>query len=167
MGHVHSFPPISDRRARVLILGSMPGKVSLRASQYYAHPRNLFWRFTEEILGIPREAPYSERCKKLKDNGVAVWDTLKTCTRTSSLDSDIDDSTIVPNDFSSFLSEHPNIQLICFNGAKSENVFSKRVVKTLGQSLSGIELKRLPSTSPANASIPLDVKFDQWRVIAM
>jgi TDG/mug DNA glycosylase family protein len=166
MTHIRSFPPISDRRASVLILGSMPGKASLRESQYYAHPRNLFWRFMEEILDISREAPYSVRCKMLQENGVALWDTLKTCTRSSSLDSDIDDSTIVPNDLASFLGQHPRIRMICFNGAKSENVFMRRVAPTLGESLNGIELKRLPSTSPANASIPVATKRDQWQVIA-
>jgi TDG/mug DNA glycosylase family protein len=143
----------------------MPGKVSLRESQYYGHPRNLFWHFMNELLGIAQQAPYLERCEKLKDNGVALWDTLKTCTRSSSLDSDIDDATIVTNDFRSFLSEHSNIQMICFNGAKSENVFMKQVAPTLGESLQAIELRRLPSTSPANASVSLASKLDQWRII--
>lgn len=167
MSYIHSFPPIANRQARILILGSMPGKVSLRESQYYAHPRNLFWRFMEEILAISREAPYCARCRMLKENGVALWDTLETCTRTSSLDSDIDDATLVPNDFSRFLRLHPQIRTICFNGAKSESVFRKRVAPTLGRSLDGIELQRLPSTSPANASVPLDVKLEQWRAIAV
>ena len=164
--HIHSFPPIADQRASVLILGSMPGKVSLREAQYYAHPRNLFWRFMEELLGISREAPYSERCGMLIENRVALWDALKTCTRASSLDSDIDDATLVPNDFASFLRVHPQIQTICFNGAKSESVFRKRVAPTLGRALDGIELQRLPSTSPANASVPLAVKLEQWRALA-
>lgn len=166
MSYIHSFPPISDQRARLLILGSMPGKVSLREVQYYAHPRNLFWRFMEEVLDIPREAPYATRCNMLRENGVALWDTLKTCTRASSLDSDIDDATLVPNDFSRFLRLHPQIRTICFNGAKSESVFRKWVVPTLGPTLEGIELQRLPSTSPANASVALGVKLEQWRAIA-
>lgn len=166
MSNIHSFPPISDRQARILILGSMPGKVSLRESQYYAHPRNLFWRFMEEIFDIGHEAPYSARCQLLKQNGVALWDTLKTCTRTSSLDSDIDDATIVPNDISGFLRRHPQVRMICFNGAKSESVFLQQVAPTLGQSLEAIELRRLPSTSPANASVPLAIKLEQWRAIA-
>lgn len=167
MSYIHSFPPISNRHARVLILGSMPGKVSLREAQYYAHPRNLFWPFMEEIFDISRAAPYFARCGMLKENGVALWDTLKTCTRASSLDSDIDDATMVPNDFSSFLLLHPQIRTICFNGAKSESVFRKRVAPTLGRSLDGIELQRLPSTSPANASVALGAKLEQWRAIAV
>lgn len=166
MSRVQSFPPVSDARARVLILGSMPGKASLRAGQYYAHPQNLFWRFIENILGIPRETAYETRCEMLRDSGVALWDTLEACTRSSSLDSDIDDATIVPNDIPGFLEAHPEIRLICFNGAKAEQVFNRHVAPSLGHLLESIELRRLPSTSPANASIPLQVKLDQWQVIA-
>ena len=52
MLHVYSFPPIASRTARVLILGTMPGRVSLRERQYYAHPQNAFWRIVGGILGF-------------------------------------------------------------------------------------------------------------------
>lgn len=38
----YCFEPIADLNSEILILGSMPGRASLEAGQYYAHCRNLF-----------------------------------------------------------------------------------------------------------------------------
>ena len=70
--HLLSFPPIADSRARVLILGTMPGKESLRAAQYYAHPRNAFWKIMGELVGAGFELPYDARVQKLKAARIAV-----------------------------------------------------------------------------------------------
>lgn len=164
---VHSFEPIAGAGARTLILGSMPGKASLRARQYYAHPRNAFWRLIESLLGIPADLPYTECCARLVARRIALWDVLKACTRTSSLDSDIVESTIVANDFATFLTVHPGIDRIFFNGAKAEAVYRKRVVPSLPSPLAEIPRQRLPSTSPANASLSFDQKLARWRVIAL
>ena len=163
--HVHSFAPNVDGSSRVLILGSMPGKVSLLAGQYYAHPRNLFWRFMEHHVGVPVEAPYEERVAHLLSSGVALWDVLKSCTRASSLDSDIVSSSIVPNDFAGLFAAYPSLRTVCFNGRMSESSFRKHVLPTLDDA-DGMGLYGLPSTSPANASIPLDTKLDAWSVVA-
>ncbi len=164
--YIHSFPPISQEGVSQLILGSMPGIASLSANQYYGHPRNNFWKFIDSIKGIQQSLPYETRCKNLADSGIALWDVLKTCTRSSSLDSDIVESSIVANDFETFLIKHSNISNIYFNGAKAEKIYLKYVLPNLSQELALIQTTRLPSTSPANASIPLDVKLKQWSVIS-
>ncbi len=159
---VHCFPPVSSTSATRLVLGSMPGKASLAANQYYAHPRNYFWPIMESVLNVPLHAPYEVRCQTLIKRRVALWDVLKACIRTSSLDSDIVESSIVANDFEAFLSTHSDIETIIFNGAMAERSYLRHVQPNLPDSFARIRLVRLPSTSPANASIPFDVKQRRW-----
>ena len=162
--HCRSFPPIAGSDSQVLILGTMPGKVSLREQQYYAHPQNLFWRITAEILGFDATSVYPLRVSSLKDHGVALWDVLQSCTRESSLDADIETSTIVPNDFDRFFAACPCIRRVCFNGAKAAALYARHVEPFL-QDAPTVEYVRLPSTSPANAAIPRAEKFRAWSVI--
>lgn len=162
--HVHSFEPIARADSRVLVLGSMPGKASLRAEQYYAHPQNAFWKIMAEFFGIARDAPYPDRTAGLLDRGVALWDVLRSCTRESSLDSDIVEASIVPNDFADFLARHPGIHTVCFNGAKSDASYRRHVLPSLAVERV-IAYHRLPSTSPANASIPYPRKLAAWEVV--
>jgi TDG/mug DNA glycosylase family protein len=165
MSRVHSFAPLCGSRPRILILGSMPGRASLLAQQYYAHPRNAFWPIIESLFGIDRSLDYPARCALLVERGVAVWDVLKTCTRTSSLDSDIDPDSIVANDFASFLGRHGSIRHLYFNGAMAEQSYRRHVLPALGSASAAIPRQRLPSTSPANASYSFDRKLALWRVI--
>jgi TDG/mug DNA glycosylase family protein len=166
MLHVYSFPPIASGTARVLILGTMPGKVSLRERQYYAHPQNLFWRIVGGILGFDPALPYEARVALVQSAGIALWDVLKSCIRPSSMDSAIDAASAVPNDFATFFAEHPHIQRICFNGATAEALFTKRVRPRLAAQ-PDIQPIRLPSTSPANASVPLSEKMRAWQAIVL
>ncbi len=166
MSRVHSFAPLAAVDARVLVLGSMPGKASLEAGQYYAHPRNAFWPIIEALFGIGRDSAYAARCAALLGQRVAVWDVLKTCTRTSSLDSDIDESSIVPNDFPQFFARHPQVSAIFFNGSMAERTFRRHVASQLAPALTGLDAIRLPSTSPANASYSWEQKLAAWQVIA-
>jgi len=142
----------------------MPGKASLRERQYYAHPQNAFWRITAEILGFDAASPYPVRVSMLKAHGVALWDVLKSCTRESSLDSDIDPATIVPNDFRRFFASHRHIRRVCFNGAKAAALYARHVQPNLPDA-PAVEHLRLPSTSPANAGVPRAEKLRAWRVI--
>jgi len=146
-----------------LILGSMPGKASLRAEQYYAHPRNAFWRILSECFGIAVDAPYERRLAELVDQRLALWDVLRSCTRESSLDSDIVEASIEPNDFAAFLGAHPDLRVVCFNGAKAEACFRRYVLPELPER--DLAYHRLPSTSPANASISYADKLAAWQVM--
>ena len=166
LSYVHSFPPIESAASRVLILGTMPGIVSLRENQYYAHPQNAFWRIAGAILGFDPASPYAVRVALLRAAGIAVWDVLKSCTRQGSLDSDIVHATAVPNDLPAFLGAHPQIRRVCFNGAKAEALYARHVRPHLVGG-DDIHYVRLPSTSPANASVPVARKLHAWQAIVL
>ena len=126
----------------------------------------LFWRIVGGILGFDPALPYAARVALVQSARIAVWDVLKSCIRPSSLDSAIDASSAVPNDFATFLAEHPQIQRICFNGATAEALYMKHVRPRLA-ARPDVEHMRLPSTSPANASVPLSEKIRAWQAIVL
>ena len=161
MKSVHSFPPLSNPQARVLVLGSMPGLMSLRLQQYYGHPQNAFWKIVGEVLGFDPALAYELRTAALVERRVALWDVLASCVREGSLDADIDDATVVANDFTAFFQTHPHIVRVCFNGAKAESVYRKHVLPQL-ETQRAIDYVRLPSTSPAHAGMTLAVKLSTW-----
>ena len=135
----------------------MPGKASLQAGQYYAHGRNTFWKLMAAILGFDASLPYDGRLSAVVAAQIAVWDVLKLCTRETSLDSDIGDP--VPNEFADFFKLHPQIDRVCFNGAEAENRYNTHV---RGVVVASVEYRRLPSTSPANASVSYTEKLAAW-----
>ena len=145
-------------------MGSMPGKASLLAGEYYAHPRNAFWRIMERVVAVDAGLSYAERCAGLVANRIALWDVLLACTRSSSLDSDIVESSIVPNKFARFFEGHRGIRAVFFNGAKAEQVYVKHVLRELPGAAAGLHRVRLPSTSPANASWSFERKLEAWGV---
>lgn len=163
MQYIRSFPPIEKADARILILGSMPGAASLRAGQYYAHPRNHFWRIMGELLAIDPASPYEQRVHALQAARIALWDVLYSCMRKGSLDSDIEHSSLALNDFSTFFREHTEITHVFFNGAKAEECYRKNMRRSTAGTT--IEYLRLPSTSPANAAIIYERKLETWRAV--
>jgi TDG/mug DNA glycosylase family protein len=163
MTTAQGFPPVARQDAHVLILGSMPGKASLAAQQYYAFPRNAFWRIIEALYGIQADQPYAQRLVGLLQQQIALWDVLQTCRRASSLDADIIEASIVPNDFAAFFKAHPTITRIGFNGAKAADAYKKHVWPRLAENQKEIQSLRLPSTSPAHASLNLGDKIEAWR----
>ena len=164
MDQVQSFEPVIGRRPRIIILGSMPGVASLEAVQYYAHPRNAFWPIMADLFTIDQQASYAERIRQVTILPLILWDTLQSCQRPGSLDSNIDISSAQANDFPALLRQFPEIRAIVFNGTASEKYFRKLVVPIL-PGITDIELLRMPSTSPANAGINFEQKLTAWRRI--
>lgn len=163
MSDIHSFPPIADKNARLLILGSIPGKVSLEANEYYAYPRNQFWRIIAELLHVGPLITYPSKTQALLDAHIALWDVMQSCYRSGSLDAAIDKDSIIANDFKGFLKEHPHINQLFFNGVTAERAFLRLVLPDLDKPT--LRLQRLPSTSPAHAALSFQQKLDVWRIV--
>lgn len=158
----HGMPPVGARNARLLILGSLPGDVSIRQQQYYAHPQNQFWRILSAVFGAPFPADYRERLALLDQHNIAVWDVLQHAYRPGSLDSAI--SAPVANDFRTFFDIHPHIAAIAFNGQKAAALFKSCVTDAIVIArATDIAKVTLPSTSPAAATLRLDDKIAKWR----
>jgi double-stranded uracil-DNA glycosylase len=162
---ITSFAPIAAADAKVLILGSMPGVESLARQQYYAHPRNAFWFIIERLTRQTRPLDYPQRTALLRRHGIALWDVLRACKRRGSLDSAIEQDSVVANDFAGFLREHPSITDVFFNGATAEQAWQRHVRKQIGPHYDYLNCRRLPSTSPAMASLKPEQKLEQWAAI--
>ena len=158
--HSDGFEPIASPTARVLILGTLPGQVSLQERQYYAQPRNAFWRIMGELFGAAPELSYASRTRTLVDNGIALWDVCASAQRPGSLDASI--RRPEPNDFCGFFASHPRIGVVCFNGAKAAALYERHVLPSLPTSMQTVSYHTLPSTSPAHAAMPYSEKLARW-----
>lgn len=161
MNNCKSFKPSIDNESKILILGSMPGIKSLEEQQYYAHPQNRFWKVMGNICNEPKlsELDYETKLKTLLNNNIALWDTIKSCKREGSLDSDIQNEK--PNDIRKLLKTYPNIETICLNGNKSYSAFKKYFPVLFEKYV----CYRMPSTSPANARYSLNILIKEWSKI--
>jgi hypoxanthine-DNA glycosylase len=165
MSEIHCFPPIESADAEILILGSAPSERSLLENQYYGHPSNAFWFIMGELLGFDPRADYEERKRILVENRIALWDVMRSCERSGSLDSAIKTQSVKPNDFSSFLQGHSKIKRVFFNGAKAEAEYKRLVLPLVSKDFPKLEYNRLPSTSPAMASLSRAAKLASWKKI--
>lgn len=119
-----------------------------------------------QLFNFDPDQPYLARIEHLRDSGVALWDVLAACERRSSLDSDIVESSIIANDFPAFLCQHPLIEHIYCNGARSFQSFLRHVRPDLSDKKPEIPVIRLPSTSPAHAAMDFQAKLDAWSIIS-
>ena len=152
----HCFPPVVRPDTRLLLLGSLPGAVSLARTQYYAHPQNLFWRLVGAVIGrelVPMA--YEERLEALLEAGIGLWDTVAAATRKGSLDADI--RLHAASDLAALVGTLPKLRAVGFNGGTSARIGRRQL-----EGIEGIALVDLPSSSPAYASMPFEKKRQAW-----
>jgi len=157
------FPYSAASDARVLILGSMPSRKSLTEQQYYAHPRNAFWPIMGELFDAGPALPYEQRLHRLRESGIALWDVAHQCVRPGSLDANM--RNVQVNDFGAFLTLHPHIHVIFFNGRMAESLYRKLALPQLDDPYHNLPLRCLPSTSPAHAARSFAEKLTAWQIV--
>lgn len=153
----HTFEPVFDEHSKVLILGTFPSVKSREQGFYYGHPQNRFWKI---LAALFQEAvPETIEVKKsfLLRHGIAVWDVVSSCDIVGSSDSSI--KNVVPADLSRVLDAAP-IEKIFANGGKSYSLYQKYAFP-----LTGREIFKLPSSSPANARWQMEQLTEAWKCV--
>ena len=153
-----SFPPIADARARVLVLGTLPGEESLRRREYYAHPRNLFWPIVFALFGAAEIAVYAERLAFVATHRIALWDVCEIGEREASADSTI--RLERPNAIDRLLDAHSQIRAVFFNGTGARRLYDRHFARR-----GTLAYLALPSTSPAHARIDFAGKLARWMAL--
>jgi double-stranded uracil-DNA glycosylase len=153
-----SFPPVFDERARVLVLGTLPGEESLRRQQYYAHPRNLFWRVAFALFEATPPTDYAERLAFVAAHRIALWDVCELGERERSADTTIRSER--PNAIDRLLDEHPLIRAVAFNGTTAQRLYDRHFARR-----ATLTYLALPSTSPAHATIDFAAKLARWTAL--
>lgn len=155
-----SFPPVVDPNTHLLILGSLPGEASLAAGQYYANPRNAFWRLLETVLDAPLVTlAYEDRLARLQSHGVGLWDVVAEAERRGSLDTAILNPSA--NDLLTLVETLPALQAVAFNGGTSAKLGSRLLVPVANR----MALIALPSSSPAHAARSFAEKAEAWSLL--
>lgn len=153
----HTLLPLYDAHSRVLVLGTMPSPKSREAGFYYAHPQNRFWRVLAAVLDEPFPETTEARREVCLRHGIALWDVLRTCEIEGASDAAIRDPE--PNDIAWLLGQ-TDIRAIFATGAKAAELYQKLIFPR-----TGVPVRRLPSTSPANAAFTLPRLTEAYRAI--
>ena len=88
---------------------------------------------------------------------IAVWDVIAKCDIIGSSDSSI--RNVVPADLSRIL-DHAPIRQIYANGGKAYELYQKYAYPITGR-----EIVKLPSTSPANAAWQMERLLEAWAAV--
>ena len=88
---------------------------------------------------------------------IALWDVIAECDIAGSSDSSI--KNVVPAELSVIL-DHAPIRTIYANGAKAYDLYQKYTYPVTGR-----DIRKLPSTSPANAAFQMERLLGAWQEI--
>lgn len=124
-----SFAPVYSENSRALILGHMAQPQKAGDAFYYGHPQNRFWPMMAALTGEPVPAREDIEAKKgiILRHGLALWDTLESCTITGASDASIRD--VVPNEIASLLAKAP-IEAVFCNGATAYRIYTKYLLRS-------------------------------------
>lgn len=150
----HPFVPIYNANSKILILGSFPSIKSRIDGFFYGNPQNRFWKIISKITNNPVPISISEKKNLLLNNNIALWDVIKSCDIDGSKDNTI--RNVIPNDLSIIFNQ-ANIESVFANGNIAYNLYVK-----YSKDLYNADIIKLPSTSPANASINFEKLFKIW-----
>ena len=153
----HTFEPVYNGESRVLVLGTFPSVKSRESAFYYGHPQNRFWKVTAAIVKEKVPVSIEEKKSMLLKHGIAIWDVISSCDIKGSSDSSI--KSVVPNDVGGLLGKSKIIK-IYGNGAKACRLYDK-----FCKEKTGVEIIKLPSTSPANAAFSLERLIQCWEIL--
>ncbi len=187
MTAIQSFAPLLGEKPRLLILGSIPGTASLQAQQYYAHPRNQFWPIMQRLCGAGPQLAYADRCQRLRQCGVALWDVIGECRRVGSLDAAIEHGSEQLNALQELIEAQADLQCVACNGTTAWRNFCRKALSSFDaqndrctsvatdrgeirfheeKGARTVRLLALPSTSPAHAAMSLEQKWQRWSQLA-
>ena len=150
------FAPVVDANTRLLVLGSLPGEVSLAQSRYYANQQNRFWRLMSEVIGehLP-DMDYPARLQTLLRHHVGLWDVVAQGHREGSLDGNIRNH--ASNDLAGLVDSLPDLTAIAFNGGTAARL-GQRALRAVAARYRFITL---PSSSSAY-TMPYPEKLCAW-----
>ena len=150
----HTFAPVYDADAKILILGSLPSVKSREEGFYYGNPQNRFWKVMAAVLETAVPITIEEKKNMLLAHHIAIWDVIESCDIIGSSDSTI--KNVIPADIGAVLKQ-TKIQKIYANGKKAESLYQKYVYPKTKELITA-----LPSTSPANAACSLEKLVKVW-----
>ncbi len=153
----HPIPPLYDGQSRVLVLGSFPSVKSREGRFFYHHPQNRFWKVISSLYEEPVPVTIEEKQQLLLRCRIAVWDVIQSCEIIGSSDSSI--RNVIPNDLAQVL-KASKIEHIFANGSTSYQLYLKYIYP-----VTGIEIIKLPSTSPANAAYSIERLLEEWSIL--